>query len=384
VGDSLISLVCERLKSCLEPGQEAARVGPNALAVLVHEKADRRRLTRLAKRILSSGQTSFFAMGNEIFVQLSIGISFSKPLRDRPDGLMREADSALQWARKNSHERWAIFDQRMNAQAVQRLELETELRRAVARQEFFLNYQPVVDLATGRLLELEALVRWAHPRRGVVSPGEFISIAEETGLIHPLGRWVLHEACRQLVSWQEQYPAFAHLSISVNISPYQFRDPALLAEIAAILDETGLAPERLKLEITESVMAGETEHALTAFTRLKALGVQIAIDDFGTGYSSLGFMQRFPIDTLKVDRSFVQRLGESDQDAAIVQAIINLGKALELTITGEGIEHVEHASSLHEMGCDRGQGYLFGRPLSPAEVGERLVAESAFRVSQVN
>jgi diguanylate cyclase (GGDEF)-like protein/PAS domain S-box-containing protein len=376
VADSLVALVCERLKGCLEPGQEAARISPSALAVLV-EKADRGRLASLAQQILRTCQTSFFALGNEIFVQLSVGIALSQPLQGSPDGLLREADSALQWARRNTRERFAIFDQRMHAQAVHRLELENDLRRAIARQEFFLVYQPVVDLATGRLLELEALVRWAHPRRGIVSPGEFIPVAEETGLIHGLGRWVLQEACGQLVAWEREYPGCAHLAVSVNLSPYQFRDPALVEEVRAVLQETGLAPERLKLEITESVMAEGTDEVLGAFQRLKSLGVHLAIDDFGTGYSSLGFMQRFPIDSLKVDRSFVQRLGQSDQDAAIVRAIINLGKALDLTVTGEGIEQAEHATFLQAMGCDRGQGYLFGRPLSVAEVGERLIHEAS-------
>ncbi|HLO03848.1 MAG TPA: EAL domain-containing protein, partial [Symbiobacteriaceae bacterium] len=364
VADSLVALVCERLKECLVPGQEAARVGPQALAIIV-EKADRRRVSQLAEKILATCQTSFYAMGNELFVQLSLGISLSKPMRSRPESLLREADSALQWARRNTRERFAIFDQRMNAQAVHRLELENDLRRALAREEFFLAYQPVVDLATGRLLELEALVRWAHPRRGIVSPGEFIGVAEETGLIHGLGRWVLQEACNQLTIWQREYPGCENLAVSVNLSPYQFRDPALVEEIGAVLKQTGLEPAHLKLEITESVMAEGTDSVLNAFLRLKGLGVHLAIDDFGTGYSSLGFMQRFPIDTLKVDRTFVQRLGQSDQDAAIVKAIISLGKALDLTVTGEGIEQVEHASFLQEMGCDRGQGYLFGRPLSP-------------------
>lgn len=375
VADSLVALVCERLKECLEPAQEVARVSPHALAILV-ERTDRQGISKLAEKILATCQTSFYAMGNEIFVQLSLGLALTQQTGKRPDSLMREADSALQWARRNTRERFALFDSRMNAQAVHRLELENDLRRAIARQEFFLAYQPVVDLATGRLLELEALVRWAHPKRGVVSPGEFIGVAEETGLIHSLGRWVLQEACSQLMVWQQEYPGCESLAVSVNLSPYQFRDPALVEEIGAVLRETGLQPERLKLEITESVMAEGTDAVLNAFLRLKSLGVHLAIDDFGTGYSSLAFMQRFPIDSLKVDRSFVQRLGQSDQDAAIVKAIISLGKALDLTVTGEGIEQAEHASFLQEMGCDRGQGYLFGRPLSPAEVGERLMTES--------
>lgn len=376
VADSLVALVCERLKGCLAPGQEAARVSPQGLAVLV-ERADVTQVSELAQRILSSSQSSFYTLGNEIFVQLSIGIALSRPLKSRADSLMREADSALHWARSHTRERFAVFDARMNERAAHRLDLENDLRRAIARQEFFLAYQPVVDLATGALLELEALVRWAHPQRGVVSPGEFIGVAEETGLIHALGRWVLQEACGQLAAWKQRYEGCERLLVSVNLSPYQFRDPALVEEVGAVLRETGLAPESLKLEITESVMAEGTEAVLQAFHRLKGLGVQLAIDDFGTGYSSLGFMQRFPIDALKVDRSFVQRLGQSAQDTAIVRAIISLGKALDLTVTGEGIEQAEHATFLHEMGCDRGQGYLFGRPLSPAEVRERLVRESS-------
>lgn len=371
VADSLVSLVCERLKECLAPGQEFARVSPNGLAIMALQ-ADKAMLERLAAKILDTCQTSFYALGNEIFVQSSVGLALSTPRVSRPDSLMRKADSALQWARRNTRERFAIFDGRMNAQAVHRLELENDLRRAIDREEFFLAYQPVVDLGTGRLLELEALVRWAHPRRGVVSPGEFIGVAEETGLIHRLGRWVLREATGQLMAWQQEYPECANLLVSVNLSPYQFRDPALVEEIGQVLRETGLEPGRLKLEITESVMAEETDSVLNAFLRLKGLGVNLAIDDFGTGYSSLAFMQRFPIDALKVDRSFVQRLGQSEQDAAIVKAIISLGKAMDLTVTGEGIEQAEHASFLQAMGCDRGQGYLFGRPLSPAEVGERL------------
>lgn len=260
----------------------------------------------------------------------------------------------------------------MERDALERLELETDLRQALGRDEFTLVYQPIVSLADGRILELEALVRWQHPTRGQISPVQFIPIAEEIGVIEPLGLWVLEEACRQAVLWQNAVPTDPPLVMSVNLSGRQFQDPKLVDKIAAVLRETGLAPCGLKLEITESVLMFDPEGTAATMHALTGLGVRFAIDDFGTGYSSLSYLRRFPVDTLKIDRSFVEGLGTDVQAHAIVRSIVALAKALSLSVTGEGVETDNQQAQLKELECDRGQGYLFARPLLAADVAGLL------------
>jgi EAL domain-containing protein (putative c-di-GMP-specific phosphodiesterase class I) len=311
-----------------------------------------------------------------VFVTASIGIAVNGPQMAKPDDLLRAADIAMYRAKTNGKGRCEVFDSSMAARSMERLEVETDLRRAIERGEFRVHYQPIVQLATGRVIEAEALVRWEHPRHGLVPPGRFIPLAEETGLIVPIGQCVLEEACRQARAWHMQWPADPPLVMSVNLSARQLQQPDLLQVVTDALRQTGLAPSHLKLEITESVAMQDAESTIETLRRLRDLGVQLAIDDFGTGYSSLAYLNRFPIDALKIDRSFVAKLGDSAENAAVVRTIVALANALDLRVTGEGIETAEQAMELEAQGCELGQGYYFGRP-QPNEALGAILAESA-------
>jgi EAL domain-containing protein (putative c-di-GMP-specific phosphodiesterase class I) len=324
-----------------------------------------------AERIAAAVQVPLLLEGREVVVTTSIGIALSVPGRDRPEGLLRHADLAMYRAKTGGKARWAAFDESMNEAALERLELETALRQGLERGEFRLYYQPITHLSTSRITEVEALVRWQHPTLGLVPPDRFVPIAEETGLIVSLGRWVLEAACQQVKRWHDDSLGETQagpLTVSVNLSARQFQHPGLVDDIARVLDETGVDPRCLKLEITESVVMAHAETTVATLHRLKALGVQLAIDDFGTGYSSLSYLKRFPVDTLKIDRSFVDRLGYSTQDEAIVQSVVALAQTLKLSLTAEGIETEQQLAKLRTLGCDRGQGYYFARPLPANEV----------------
>jgi EAL domain-containing protein (putative c-di-GMP-specific phosphodiesterase class I) len=285
--------------------------------------------------------------------------------------LLRQADVAMYRAKANGKGRYELFDRSMGSRAIERLELETDLRRAVERGEFLLHYQPIINLDTGEVCEVEALVRWQHPRRGLVPPGVFIPLAEETGLIVPLGQWVLEEAARQARRWQTEFPS-TRLTMSVNLSGRQLQRPSVVQDVARVLQGTGLPPASLKLEITESVAMQDAESTIETLRRLKEVGVQLAIDDFGTGFSSLAYLNRFPIDALKVDRSFVARLGDSREDRAVVRTIVALAKALDLVVTAEGIETIEQAEQLRTQGCDLGQGFYFAKPQASDKIARLL------------
>jgi EAL domain-containing protein (putative c-di-GMP-specific phosphodiesterase class I) len=280
--------------------------------------------------------------------------------------MLRDADVALYRAKARGRGRYEVFDETMNAQALERLELEADLRQALERGEFRVYYQPKMALASGQLEGMEALVRWEHPRRGLVSPAAFIPLAEETGLIRPLGQWVLEESCRQTKRWHDQMPGLA-LVTSVNLSARQFQQPTLVADVAAALQQSGVRPEHIQLEITESAAMEDAEAAVATLQQLKNLGVQLAIDDFGTGYSSLAYLKRFPVDALKIDRAFVSGLYQGSEDASIVNAVASLGHALNLSIVAEGIETADESRHVHALGCEVGQGYYFAKPLSVAE-----------------
>jgi EAL domain-containing protein (putative c-di-GMP-specific phosphodiesterase class I) len=275
-----------------------------------------------------------------------------------------------------------VFDGGMAATAMARLELETDLRRAIERGEFRVHYQPIVQLATGMITEAEALVRWEHPQHGLVPPLQFIPLAEETGLIVPIGQWILEEACRQTRAWHTRWPAQQPLVMSVNLSARQFQQPDLLDVVTSALQQSGLAARYLKLEITESVAMRDAQSTIETLRELTHLGVRLALDDFGTGYSSLAYLNQFPIDTLKIDRSFVDKLGDGPEHVAVVRTIIALAKALDLRVTGEGIETTNQAQQLEALGCDLGQGYIFSRPQSREAFGA-LLAESAWSLSDV-
>ncbi|RIK46094.1 MAG: response regulator receiver protein [Chloroflexi bacterium] len=366
-GDSLLRLVAERLLVHIHPPATLARLGGDEFTVLLEDVDAAEDALRLAWAIEQALTAPFSIAGREMFVSASLGIALSTPNMAHPDDLLRDADMAMYRAKSSGKARCEVFDPSMNAQAVRRLELENDLRRALERDELFIVYQPKVDLSTGRTIAQEALVRWRHPQRGLLMPGEFIPIAEETGLIVPIGHWMLREVCRQARRWTG-HPGQAHLVTSVNLSGRQFQHPYLAEAVLTALDTAGLDPARLALEVTESVVMDDVTAAVETLRRLKQLGIHIGIDDFGTGYSSLAYLRRFPVDFLKIDKSFVAELESDTEAAVIVSAMIGLAHALGLRVVAEGIETPAQLGQLRELGCDYGQGYYFSRPVRPEAV----------------
>jgi diguanylate cyclase (GGDEF)-like protein len=376
-GDLLLVEIARRIRGCVRDNDTVARLGGDEFTVLVEDIEGVDEATALAERVAVTLRQPVRLGEREIFVSASVGVALSRPGKDGPESLLRNADMAMYQAKANGKARHAVFDQSMEARALARLELETDLRHALERDELRVYYQPITALADGHIAEMEALIRWEHPVRGMISPDEFIPIAEETGLIVALGQWVLEMACRQGAAWREAYPQEPPV-MSVNLSGRQFQHPSLVADIGHALLQSGLAPSALKLEITESVIMHDAEATILALHQLKQLGIQLAIDDFGTGYSSLSYLKRFRVDTLKVDRSFVNGLGRDSMDTAIVQSVVALAKALHLDVTAEGIETQAQRSELLALGCDRGQGYLFAKPL-PAHEMDMLLADQESR-----
>jgi diguanylate cyclase (GGDEF)-like protein len=380
-GDKLLVSVAQRLQGTLRAEDTAARLGGDEFTILLEDIADASSAVRVADQITRALEAPFEVEGREVFVNTSIGIALNTAARERPTDLLRNADVALYRAKAHGKATWEVFDAAMNILSLERLELEADLRRAIERREFVVHYQPQLDLQTGGMDGWEALVRWWHPERGLVSPAAFLSVAEETGLINQIGYLVLEEACHQAKEWQERHPsADSPLKMSVNISARQFQRPdELVREVVRILDETGLAPSCLVLEITESMIMGDAEHNVDVLGRLKDLGVRVAIDDFGTGYSNLGYLKRFPVDMLKVDKSFVDGLGENPEETAIVEAVISLSRALDLRTVAEGIETTEQLDHLRALGCELGQGYYFSEPLPADKASALLSARQAPR-----
>ena len=377
VGDQLLKTVAERLQGSLRPGDTAARLGGDEFTVLLEDVSDVNAAIHVAERIAMELQAPLTLNGQEVFATTSIGITISGDGTDTPDDLLRDADVAMYRAKSKGRSQYEVFDPEMNARALERLNLETDLWQAVERGELRVYYQPKVRLETGTICGFEALVRWQHPRHGLVSPADFIPLAEETGVILPIGNWVLREACRQARVWQDTRPDSEPLQMAVNLSARQLSQPNLTESVALILEETGLDPHRLKLEITESVVMGDAESSIRTLRELKALGVQLAIDDFGTGYSSLSYLRRFPVDTLKIDRSFINNLGSNVEDTEIVRAIISLAQTLKLEVTAEGIETQAQATELAGLSCDWGQGYHFARPLPADAISALLESNDA-------
>ncbi|HKZ08739.1 MAG TPA: EAL domain-containing protein, partial [Methylomirabilota bacterium] len=374
VGDQILQELARRLAECVRPEDTVARLGGDEFAILLEDLDDVEGATAVAERVGRGLETPFVVEGREIVATMSVGVALNTRRPIAPDELLRDADMAMYRAKSQGRNRYEVFDTDIDvaAPAIHRLDLELDLRSAVARDEFRLHYQPVVHLETGRVAEFEALVRWQHKDRGLLAPEAFISLTEETGLIIPIGQWVLTEACRQARVWQEQRPSDPPLTIGVNLSARQLQDPNLVALVSRVLTDSGLDPRSLKLEITESVVMQDAPATLTTLHTLRDLGIRLAIDDFGTGYSSLGYLKRFPIDTLKIDRSFVEGITSDPEDTAIVQAVISVAKSLGLSVTAEGIETEEQLLRLRELGCDRGQGFYFGEPLAAEIAFESL------------
>jgi len=368
-GDTLLVAVGEALQACLRPMDTAARLGGDEFAVLLEDLEGTEAAGEVADRILGALAHPFPIGGRQVVIGASIGIAGPTTRREGAAEILRNADSAMYAAKREGKGRHETYAPAMHAAAVERLELTGEMRRALERGEFDVHYQPVVRLGDGSISGFEALVRWSHPRRGLVLPGEFISAAEDTGQIVAIGRHVLQVACLQARAWQEATGGAPALTMSVNVSARQFRDPSLCASVAAALAAAGMEPSTLVLEITESIIMEDSEAALRRLRELKALGVRLAIDDFGTGYSSLSYLRRLPVDVLKMDKSFIHGIGSGGDAYALASMIVRMGETLHLEVVAEGVEQSSQAAALRRMGCGLAQGYHFARPMAAADLG---------------
>jgi len=381
LGDQVLKEVAERLKGCLRAADTAARLGGDEFGVLLEDGGVGFEAAEVASRIMAALEAPIRLGGRTVSVRASIGIAAAHPGEEGTpksgEELMRNADVAMYMAMEAGKGRYQLFEPTMHDTVLRRLELKGDLQRAVDNGEFFLHYQPVIELESGAISGLEALLRWNHPERGVVPPLEFIGLAEETGLIVPIGRWVLQEACRQAVLLRARFPIDPPLHMAVNLSARQLQRPEIVAEIGEILMETGLDPAALTLEITESVMMKDIKLSVQRLTELKALGVKLAVDDFGTGYSSLNYIQQFPVDILKVDKSFVDAFNTDPRKSALTATIIKLASDLDLRPVAEGIERADQLERLLDLHCDLGQGFYFSKPLPMEGVDELLAARTA-------
>lgn len=375
-GDRMLAEVGERLRNCLRAADTAARLGGDEFAILLEDGGEEVGAADVAARILEALEAPFQLEGKEVFCRASIGIATASVGHGtRPSGaeeLLRNADVAMYMAKEAGKNRYQIFEPAMHDVALKRLELKADLQRALDNGEFILHYQPVIELATGEISGFEALLRWQHPERGLVPPLEFIPLAEETGLIVQIGTWVLQEATRRGRELQERYPTDPPLHIAVNLSARQLQRPEIVADVADALMRSGLAPESLVLEITESIMMQDVDLSLQRLRELKELGVQLAVDDFGTGYSSLNYIQQFPVDILKVDKSFIDAFNLDERKSALTATIIKLAEDLELRPVAEGIERADQLEQLLRLRCDLGQGYYFARPMPPEGIDDLL------------
>ena len=372
-GDELLIAVAERLKSCVRPEDMVARLGGDEFLIVIDTVENVKAVIDVAQRVLEGMNTGFFLQAGQGFTSSSIGIAYTEAASFEPEILIRDADTAMYQAKSSGKAAYALFEPDMNDRLSERVEMEVGLRLALEQQQFCVHYQPLIDLKTGHLTGVEALVRWNHPEQGLVVPGKFIPIAEETGLIIPLGYWVLEEACRQTVRWKAAYPEHGHFTTNVNLSGKQLQKPDVVERVRDILERTGLAAQCLKIEITESVMMEDVGGAIAKLTQLREMGVKLALDDFGTGYSSMASLSSFPLDTVKIDRAFITRLNNRSDAESVIAAIIMLAKSLNMDVTGEGIESMEQVTRLQGLGCDIGQGYYFDRPLNAGAVDEKLM-----------
>lgn len=384
-GDQLLIAIAHRLESYLQPIGMTARLQEDEFAVLVKDVQSTDELITLAEEIQQQLSAPFNFESQDVFVTASIGIAWSQEGDGCPEALLYDADTAMHRAKNQGQDRYEIFNIDVRTEATYRLRLETDLRLALERQEFQLHYQPIVSLETSHIVGFEALLRWEHPEQGMISPTKFIPLAEETGIINLIGQWALRKACQQLQTWQQHFPSNPPLTVNVNLSTQQLSQPDLVAQVQRILDETGINPNTLKLEITETAVMENLETAGVVLKQLKNLGIKLCIDDFGTGYSSLAYLHNFPIDTLKIDRSFISRIDpETDiskldsetEQLEIVQAIIKLAENLGINVVTEGVESLRQLTQLRALNCGYGQGYFFSQPLD-VEAIEHLIKQKS-------
>ncbi|MEA2432733.1 MAG: hypothetical protein QOG54_190 [Actinomycetota bacterium] len=368
-GDQLLITAASRIRSAIRPADTAARLGGDEFAVLIESFHGERDVAVVAQRIIEKLRNRFTLEGKEVSVHGSVGIAISYGTVTA-DELLRNADMAMYAAKNKGKGRYEIFDGSMEEGVMERLELKTELERALDDNQFIIKYQPIVDLETGRMVALEALLRWNHPHRGILPPAQFIPLAEDSGLIIPIGDWVLREALQQLRMWQTEWDS--DLRITVNISGRQLQEAGFVTRVQRILAETPMSADSLTLEMTESILMEDTKGTVANLTALRALGVHFAIDDFGTGYSSLGYLRQFPIETIKIDKSFTQGIDQGPEESALGRAIVKLSQTLNLRSVAEGIESSEQARELRSLGCHLGQGFHFARPLLASSVEDLL------------
>lgn len=373
-GDRLLRMVGERLEGCLRAGDTLSRFGGDEFAILLEDTSSADEASQVAERIMNALKVPFVLGRQEVFVTASIGVALSTPGQRMTEELLRDADTAMYRAKNKGKAQYEVFVPSMYARAVDRLKMDSDLRRAIERGELRVYYQPIVSLKDGGIVAVEALARWQHPDRGLVYPLEFISLAEETGLIIPLGQWVLEESCRQMVEWRRQYSS-TPLTVCVNLSARQLRHPCLAKEIAYVIEDTGMEASALQLEITESVLMDDVQATTDLLQEIKDLGVKLAVDDFGTGYSSLSYLQRFPLNDLKIDRSFIKGLDTDSEGTVIVDAVVTLAHKLGLKVVAEGIETAGQLERLRELGCDMGQGFYFSKPSTDEAISKLLKAE---------
>jgi diguanylate cyclase (GGDEF)-like protein len=373
VGDCLLREVAERITTCLRPEDTVARLGGDEFGLLLEDTVELAGATAVAERVSAEIQRPFVVDGRDILISASIGIALTRGGSMQPDEVLHNADLAMYQAKAEGRARYELYQPGLSVSTRERLDLQSDLRTAGARQELSLRYQPVVTLASVRAVEVEALIRWDHRRRGALLPADFIALSEESGLMVPMGQWVMREACRQARAWQRDVP----LIVGVNLSASQFERDALPDEIAQILRETELDSSRLQLEISEAVLMRDDPKMFDRLDALKKIGVRLAIDDFGTGYASLSYLKRLPVDCLKIDRSLIKGVGFDNEDTAIIRAVVTLARSLGITVTAEGVETTEQLSQLRELGCEQGQGYYFARPVSADRLPELLASLDA-------
>lgn len=381
VGDELLKRIAHKLKTSLERTDSVARFGGDEFVILLEDIKGVNEVTAVAERIQQELRIPLQLNDYEVFTEVSIGITLGTSSYSRPEEVLRDADVAMYHAKARGRGRYEVFSPEMQTLAVARLHLENDLRKATAQNEFCLYYQPIVSLSTGELSGFEVLLRWHHPLKGWISPDQFIPVAEETGLILPIGLWVLQEACRQLSIWQQQFPHKSHLTLNVNCSALQLKQANLLEQFEQILQETGISRTCLKLEITESCILETVSWEAQVLKQLKDLGIQLCIDDFGTGYSSLSRLHEFPIDSLKIDRSFVSRIELESNDIQVIQTIVTLARIRGMDLVAEGIETPFQLKKLQDLGCEFGQGYLFSRPVDSQQAAQLLASDQKWQIT---